>query len=103
MKITTDALGFISRRASELESPVFLIFYSKTHGWWGIVYDVQLKIEENPFTSKNLVHGKSEFIEIEIKDCPCPVYVDKEMDDLVLNSSVEMEKIGMFKKLRLIG
>lgn len=103
MKITTDALGFISRRASELESPVFLIFYSKTHGWWGIVYDVQLKIEENPFTGKKLAHGKSEFIEIDIKDCPCPAFIDKEMDDLVLNSRVEMEKIGMFKKLRLMG
>nr|QEE16594.1 hypothetical protein DSAG12_02424 [Candidatus Prometheoarchaeum syntrophicum] len=32
MKIAADALGFISRRASELKSPVFLIFYSKTHG-----------------------------------------------------------------------
>jgi len=50
-----------------------------------------------------LVHGKSEFIKIEIKDCPCPAYIDKEMDDLVLKSTVEMEKIGMFKKLRLIG
>ena len=42
-------------------------------------------------------------MEIMIKDCPCPVYVDKEMGDLIQNSTVEMEKIGMFKKLRLMG
>jgi len=50
-----------------------------------------------------LVHGKCEFKEIEIKGSPCPVFVDKEMDDLIHSSTVEMEKIGMFKKLRLIG
>ena len=42
-------------------------------------------------------------MEIKINGCPCPVYVDKEMDDLINSSTVEMKKIGMFKKLRLIG
>jgi len=79
-----------------------VVYYSKTKGWWGIERKVQIKHLSFPFqTNEKLSYLHVEYVKYSLEKCPCPVFVDKEMIDLVENATIILEKRGMYKFLSL--
>ena len=102
MKISQNAADFLARHAKNYEIPVLLIFYTKAMGWWGIERRTHIKHVENPFKSeKQLQFAKVEYNHYKLDDCPCPVYLDIEMQTLVENAIIDLDKRGMYRFLSL--
>ena len=102
MKISKNAAEFLARHANNFKEPVLLVFYTKAMGWWGIERRTHIKQVENPFKSENhLQFAKVNYIHYKLADCPCPVYLDIEMQTLVENAIIDLEKRGMYRFLAL--
>ena len=102
MRISEDAQKLLKRHNSLFKNPVLLIYYSKSKGWWGIQRKVQVKQDENPFQNPTHMHyEKVDFIRYPIPNEPRPIYLDKEMEELVEKGVITLKKLGMYKYLIL--
>ena len=102
MKISEETINFLARHGKKMNDPVLLIYYSKAKGWWGIERKVQLKHTENPFESNQALHYVTvDYMHYPIENCPCSVFLDKEMQLLVENATIDLEKRGMYRFLAL--
>ena len=102
MQISPDTLKFLLRHNSAFAEPVILIYYSKSKGWWGLERRVQIKHQENTFT--NMDHpqiGKTSLERVKVDQEPCPIYIDSEMIELIADAVLGLEKLGMYKYLKL--
>ena len=80
-----------------------MIYYSKTKGWWGIERRIQIKHQDWNFVNEESPKiGKTELRRINVPNEPCPVFIDIEMEDLVEDATLGLEKIGMYKYLKLL-
>ena len=63
---------------------------------------MQLKHIEVPFhTPANLIYARVQYLEYTVPKCPCPVFLDVEMQTLVENATIDLEKLGMYRYLAL--